>query len=154
MKYFDLTLPEGVNEKSPKIHKVLFDDFKKAWVDFPRPLAERMVELGYGKWAPCGVDGKISVPQQLILPMQFLFIRLPHGSVKAVHVWSLVGDEDRGFEPPKDLAGFAVNLVKDVWYEHDEADQVDPDEYDKACEEYDTEGAVDITPVDITPEPV
>jgi hypothetical protein len=130
MKFFDLTCPEGVGESNPKIHKVFFEDFKKAWIDFPRPLAERMVELGYGKWAPCGVDGRITVPQEMIMPLQIFFISLRHGGVKAVHVWSLVPEEDN--PTPKDLVAFCENLKTDVWFKHDPEDlkEDDSEEYD------------------------
>ena len=134
MEYFDLTLPKSVAEEDPKIHKVLFSDFRKAMVDFPRELAERLVELGYGKWAPCNVHGKITVPQEMIHPLQFFFIILPTHAVKAVHVWSLVPEEDKPV--PKDLAAFAENLKEDIWFEHDPEDLKEPT-FDEEDELYD-----------------
>jgi len=133
MKYFDLTLPGHVEgESKPKIHKVDFDTLKRAWVTFPRPLAERLVELGYARWVPCTTDGKIVVPQAFIYPEQIILLNLKTHAVKAAHVYSLVD----GVGPiPDDLIFFASNLQANARFSHDPADMVDADEYDALCED-------------------
>lgn len=118
MKHFDLSLPT-IGEKNPKIHKISQDDFKRALVDFPRELAERMVELGYGKWVPVTNVLTVPVPQALIYPVQILFVNSPTRTVKACHVNSLV--EEVG-PVPSSLVGFCHNLKEDIFFEHDEAD--------------------------------
>ena len=133
MKYFDLTLPT-IEEENPKIHKIFFENFRKSWTDCPRALAERMVELGYAKWAPCTINGAIHVPQSMIYPMQLFFVSLPTRTVKAVHVNSLVPDNG---PVPMDLVLFCQNLIKDVLYEHAPEDMYDPDEYDASLEDDD-----------------
>ena len=141
MTYFSLTLLKALGEGNPKVHKISFETFRKAYRDFPRAEAERLVELGYAKWAPCNVHGKIITPQSMLHPMQFFLISLPTHSVKAIHINDLVPENG---PTPRNPVLFAQNLIKDVWYVHDVADEVDPDEYDKECECYDTECAVDL----------
>lgn len=132
MKFFDLSLPKTAVEKDVKIHKIMFEDFKKAYNDFPRELAERLVELGFGKWAPCGVSGVITVPQQMIDPTQFFFIILPTHAVKAIHVNDLV----EGLGPKiNDVVAYGENLVKNMQFSHAPEDIYDADEYDASLED-------------------
>jgi len=133
MKYFDLTLPKA-GEENPKIHKIDFYDFKRSWLDFPREVAERMVELGYGRWVPATLDGKVTVPQRFEFPEQFIFITLPTRSVKAVHVNALVPENG---DVPNNLVLFAQNLASDVFFKHDPEDLMDEEEYDALCEDPD-----------------
>lgn len=132
MKFFDLSFPKDPNESSPKIHKVSFEDFKKAYNDFPRDLAERLVELGFGKWAPCGIDGVITVPQAMVSPMEFFFLILPTNGVKAVHVNSLVPSKGPAIN---DVVAYGSNLIKNARFSHVPEDVYDADEYDASLED-------------------
>lgn len=139
-KTFDLRLPK-LGEKNPKIHPISHSDFKAAARIVSQAAAERAVELGYGKWAPGNTLGEIIVPQSLYAPEQYIFVRQATGTVKAVHVNSLV----KGLGPvPADFEVHLVNLSNDANFEHDPADTVDPEEYEKECVLNDTEGAVDV----------
>lgn len=121
MKLFDLSIPKP-GEKSAKVYKILFEDFKKAWQDFPRPLAERLVELGYGKWASCNANGEIIAPQAMVFPEQIFFVGLRTGSVKAVHINALVPENG---PIPNDLKLFANNLKEDISFQHSSEDLSD-----------------------------
>jgi hypothetical protein len=116
MKFFDLTLPNG--ERNPKIHKIDNEVFRKNLVDFPGPLAERMVELGYGKWAPMTPFGNVPVPQALHYPEQILFVRTQTRNVKGCHVNALV---DNG-PVPSNLQAFCYNLKENINFTHNPTD--------------------------------
>ena len=113
MKYFDLTLPD----KGTKIYKIDNVEFKDALVDFPRPLAERMVELGYGKWVPVTALGGIPVPQSLIYPEQLFIVATQTRGVKACHVNALVDGP-----VPGNLVHWAHNIKEDINFQHDPKD--------------------------------
>lgn len=132
MKYFDLSLPESPDEAHPKIHKISFEDFKKAYHDFPRELAERLVEIGFGKWAPCGVNGVITVPQAMIDPMQLFFIILPTHAVKAIHVGDLIPGS---YPEIGNMTAYGENLIKDMRFSHAAEDEYDAEEYDTSLED-------------------
>ena len=120
MKNFDLTL--SAREENPKVHKVSQEDFRKGLADFPRELAERMVELGYGRWIPYSSSGNVPVPQALTFPEQIFFVNLPTHAVKGAHVNSLV----EGLGPvPGNLVFFCHNLKEDINFTHTEEDKKD-----------------------------
>lgn len=132
MKFFDLSFPVSPDESSPKIHKIFFEDFKKAYHDFPRDLAERLVEVGFGKWAPCGVNGVIITPQAMIAPMEMFFIILPTNGVKAILVNELVP----GHGPvPNDVVAYGENLIRNMRFSHLPEDIYDADAYDESLED-------------------
>lgn len=142
MKTFNLSLPT-IGERNPKVHMIDQDDFKKALVDFPRELAESMVELGYGKWVPTTNVLTVPVPQALIHPEQILFVRSPTRTVKACHVNSLV--EEVG-PVPASLVGFCHNIKEDIFFEHDEKD-LEGMTYNEEDTLYELlEGSVDVSP--------
>ncbi len=149
-EHFDLTIPKP-GEDNPKTHKVSNERFKKAWVDFPQASAERLVELGYGRWVPITAKGSVLVPQQFIYPEQFIFIRLKTHAVKAAHINTLVPTNG---PVPNNMVRFAENLITDIWYVHDRFDLIDEEEYDKYCDDYDSEGAVDLVYDYVEPEVV
>ena len=149
-EHFDLTIPKP-GEDNPKTHKVSNERFKKAWVDFPQASAERLVELGYGRWVPITAKGSVLVPQQFIYPEQFIFIRLKTHAVKAAHINTLVPTNG---PVPNNIVRFAENLITDIWYVHDRFDLIDEEEYDKHCDDYDSEGAVDLVYDPVGPEVV
>ena len=135
MKFFDLSFPK-LGEKSPKVHKITEAQLKEARVSFPRPLAERMVELGYGKWVPTDVNGMVIVTQGFVYPEQIMFFNLPTQQVKAVHVNALVPEQG---PIPSNLELFCNNLHENINFNHDSDDMVDPDLYDAICTDEDQE---------------
>ena len=124
---------EGPN---PKIHTIPQEKFKQLLVDFPQPLAERMVELGFGKWIATTSTTSVLAPIGVMPPEQLLFVRLKTHRVKAVHVHSLIANADEipeGWNKaiPSDLEKFAYILEQDVNYVADPRDELEPEFYDE-----------------------
>ena len=102
MPTFNLTVLVGDN---PKINKIPQEDFKAVLVDFPKPLAEKLVEIGYAKWLVVNQSCEVRVPVGITPPEQLLFAMLKTHACKAVQVSTLLGEE-----PASDLVGFAEGL--------------------------------------------
>jgi len=145
MKFFDLSFPNHPGESSPKVHKIQFEDFRKAYHDMDRSLGERLVEVGFARWASCDVRGQISVPQAMILPMEMFLIILKTGAVKAIHVNALV--PSRG-PIPNDMTAYGHNLINNMRFSHVPEDVYDADAYDASLEDdfedFEVEVGVDV----------
>ena len=131
MKFFDLSF--GEDGPYPKFYKVSNELFKSKLVDFPLALAEKLVEVGYGKWVPITAGIGIPVPQQLTFPEQIFFVKMPTPTVKAVHVNSLVPEKG---EEPINLVVFGNSLEANKSFVHDPNDYEDVS-FDEDDELYD-----------------
>lgn len=132
MKFFDLSFPVTPSESSPKIHKIFFEDFRKAYRDMDRSLAESLVEKGMAKWLGCGVNGVVAVPQAMIAPMEFFVLNLPTHAVKAIHVNDLVPSNGPS---PNDVVAYGENLIRNMRFSHLPEDIYDADAYDESLED-------------------